>query len=978
MSNGIESLGFSFGEKSDVGIARRGKNNEDATLAFSAGDKLPRNSEIKGIFAVADGMGGGNAGDVASREALRMLSKLFSGREYIDWGNKRGLYDGNFLNILKEYVGEINTTINDMAHRQGKHPMGTTLDVLVMKDGRYYIAHVGDSRIYRIKNGVIEQLTSDHSAVAELVRRGMTQEQAEKTIGSNVVTNIIGDKCLVNIDVLSGDLKLGDYFIICTDGLRSVGTEDIKHAITRYRTCQEVCDALVNLANQRDGSDNVSVIVVNTVIAGQEIFPSHIHPRQAVSEYHVSKFSNIPIIIGGVSVALITTIVVGGLYLYNPHKTNREDNGGVKGGSPASANTTNIVAQKVSEVATPLENIEKALENIEKALEKGNYGEAKGCIRNIKNKESKDVVFDEKRFNFLKNITGLFEKVEILPKYSHAETIPTETTPYYIKIPMIGKYQKFLELNEDEKLGSITKGVFKNLVGKDVDITTEDGRREVIDKIKANLDDLVGEGGKYRLEVNDFGKGKDYKDRYLGYCNRVWMKIALWYGDRYEVLIKDRIEYLQKVLQRIKKEEHYSYNEIESLQMKLTQLQQDKKRTEEENEAQKRLEKKMDEFANLIQQELSPGNYSDIMSRYNEINNDDKVTKNEYLAEKWGRIKGQMVNRVQQLISEGNNAVNSLKSLSQNSPRKFVKLKEDLGRNLNTASQFYGKAEKLSSIIDKNLQVDELKRSKKTVKQESDILKELSYFDTMDTSNQEIIDWEKPLAKRDLDYNKIVSSNVGSAYLSLVEKLINERIEYYKNEITRLLEKGNFIDAVRIYETKMGYGIEQLPTWFRGRFTSEGEGIKGIIENKFLDAHFLVKKIRSGQGGYDWTSVWETLSVSKVKKKNLPNLLSELQKKWKEQISAHNKGAWDGLIIISLIEKDDVALEIARKLWKSKEKFPIKSVKKDKDEFWEIEIGFYGEKNSKDKEEKLRNVMDTIEKNRDEYDIKYNYIISKR
>ncbi len=254
---------FEYAHQSYVGKERVGAVNEDALGVFVADGEAPHG--VQAIFCVADGMGGGDAGDVASKKVLADIIHSLAGGRLQAFARRRGIPIHMTPHLLKEAVVVANDKLSRFAAARGQR-MGATLEALVVRRGRFYLAHAGDSRTYRIRRGVIEQLTADHSAVEELVRMNVPRSQATQLFGSNVVTNILGVQPAVRVDLAEGDIAPGDCFVLCTDGLTShVRAQDIAAVVAAAPSPQEACDELVRTANERDGSDNITILLARAV-----------------------------------------------------------------------------------------------------------------------------------------------------------------------------------------------------------------------------------------------------------------------------------------------------------------------------------------------------------------------------------------------------------------------------------------------------------------------------------------------------------------------------------------------------------------------------------------------------------------------------------------------------------------------------------------------------------------------------------------
>ena len=235
--------------KSDKGLVR--KENEDR---FCIEKDL-------GLLAIADGMGGHASGEVASQMAVEILR---------DSLKKEG---EPFPQRLGSGVKLANKAIYEAAQSQSQlKGMGTTLTAVQLKGNRLSIAHVGDSRPYLIRSGVIEQITDDHTMVSEQVARGlMTREEAAQSEMRNILSRALGIGPDIEVDMEELTVSEGDKLILCSDGLSELVSDDeILLEVESNRRPAHACDELVNLANQRGGNDNITVIVA--FLRGESLF----------------------------------------------------------------------------------------------------------------------------------------------------------------------------------------------------------------------------------------------------------------------------------------------------------------------------------------------------------------------------------------------------------------------------------------------------------------------------------------------------------------------------------------------------------------------------------------------------------------------------------------------------------------------------------------------------------------------------------
>lgn len=232
------------GAASDAGRVR--PVNEDCYLSVQDG-------EWDGLFAVADGLGGYNAGDTASRHAVSLLPSALASA------------GGELVLRLKHALEAVNASLCSLAASDPSLAgMGTTLTVALVTGQFLYFAHVGDSRGYLIRRGRISQFTHDHSWVAERVRAGvMAPEEAAHHPHKNVVTRAMGAAPGIDVDLGHQRLEQGDIILLCSDGLSNlVGDHELARIASTTRSPQAACAQLVALANRRGGFDNITAVMV--------------------------------------------------------------------------------------------------------------------------------------------------------------------------------------------------------------------------------------------------------------------------------------------------------------------------------------------------------------------------------------------------------------------------------------------------------------------------------------------------------------------------------------------------------------------------------------------------------------------------------------------------------------------------------------------------------------------------------------------
>ncbi len=223
--------------KTDTGRQRR--DNEDSAFA-----RAP-------VFVVADGMGGAQAGEVASRIAVEAFAQGLPSA-------------GNPEQRLAARVLEANRRIFDVSRSESERAgMGTTLTAALLDGSEVAIAHVGDSRAYLFRDGSLKRLTQDHSLVDELVRRGkLTEEQAAEHPQRSIITRALGPEPEVEVDTWTYPVRAGDVLLLCSDGLTSMVSEEHMEAIlSSSKRLQDAAQALINEANAAGGRDNITVVL---------------------------------------------------------------------------------------------------------------------------------------------------------------------------------------------------------------------------------------------------------------------------------------------------------------------------------------------------------------------------------------------------------------------------------------------------------------------------------------------------------------------------------------------------------------------------------------------------------------------------------------------------------------------------------------------------------------------------------------------
>jgi protein phosphatase len=270
---------------SDVGLQR--EHNEDSFVVLKEYD----------LFVVADGMGGHRAGDVASKIATETISEFFrtTANEDVTWPFH---FDTNLSeeeNRLLTGIRVANRQIFERSTRSREyHGMGTTVvgAMFSPKKQRMYIGHVGDSRCYRVRDGQIQQLTRDHSLINDylLAMPDLTDEQKSE-LPKNVITRALGMQDHVVVDLQHDDPKQGDVYVLCSDGLSGmVSDDDIRQIVTSTSDIREACRRLIQRANERGGEDNITAVLIKIeqqeqIVAGEpDSKPAAEEPAKAAPE----------------------------------------------------------------------------------------------------------------------------------------------------------------------------------------------------------------------------------------------------------------------------------------------------------------------------------------------------------------------------------------------------------------------------------------------------------------------------------------------------------------------------------------------------------------------------------------------------------------------------------------------------------------------------------------------------------------------
>lgn len=245
--------------RTDVG--RKRQINEDAFF---------RDDE-RGFYVVADGVGGHNKGEIASREAVEQLTMWIYGAardldqlvEQVIAGDSECVWE--IRRLLESGVKNACYMVFGMAELDPeKKGMSTTLSAMLVRANLAFAVHVGDSRVYRVRSQNVLQLTEDHTLINYKVKHGMmTKAEAEKAAGKNVITRAVGHRDYVQVDTADIDVASGDRFLLCSDGLHGYFNSEKEVAdLCAEGDLEECADAAIGMANQRGGKDNITAVVI--------------------------------------------------------------------------------------------------------------------------------------------------------------------------------------------------------------------------------------------------------------------------------------------------------------------------------------------------------------------------------------------------------------------------------------------------------------------------------------------------------------------------------------------------------------------------------------------------------------------------------------------------------------------------------------------------------------------------------------------
>jgi serine/threonine protein phosphatase PrpC len=241
----------------DKGVTR--ENNEDSLAAVTLNHASETASQTIGVYAVADGMGGHEAGEVASKLAVRTAVRQLMG----DVAEADQDMPEPYRQWLESAVALANQVVREKAHEENTN-MGTTLVMAVVVGNDVHIANVGDSRAYLISPTHLRQITHDQSLVQNLVDQGeITPEQAANNPNRNMLIQAVGSQKDVTVDLFNETLGSDESLLLCSDGLwNTLGDEEIIHIVRKAATPQAACQALVDACNAQGARDNIAAVLV--------------------------------------------------------------------------------------------------------------------------------------------------------------------------------------------------------------------------------------------------------------------------------------------------------------------------------------------------------------------------------------------------------------------------------------------------------------------------------------------------------------------------------------------------------------------------------------------------------------------------------------------------------------------------------------------------------------------------------------------
>jgi PPM family protein phosphatase len=477
-----KELSINYYGASDIGLVRT--ENQDCF------GKFPKDNndlyQPKGVlFIVADGMGGHTGGKEASQLAVNVVSS-----EY--YSSTSDVIANALLFAFKSANLKIHQTSIDSPQFNKK---GTTCSALVIVNDQAHIAHVGDSRIYKIADGNIIQFTNDHTEVGEMFRKGILSEKEAKNHPSkSVLVRAMGIEADIEVDLIENILlAYGDCFVLCSDGLAKVDTEEIKEAVLNNST-EEACKKLIALANERGGKDNVTVQVIKITGDNSEVVPE----TKYVAKKNNSKWFLISLLI-----LFIVLLGLAGIFyqreIWNFFSKNKNNN----------TDTT-----KILNYSTPLDVVENTLKDANNYFSTGNLDTAAALYNLILNDNPL-------------HIGALNGKEQVVLKYSQMgnqaiiDNKMEEALLYYKKAFALKPEDKELEI----KIVSLKKNIrdFPPDVKKQIEIKGKEKSQEKIKQLQESENDpgLRDQITFSSMDVSEWDNGglsgNDFKSNHSGF-----------------------------------------------------------------------------------------------------------------------------------------------------------------------------------------------------------------------------------------------------------------------------------------------------------------------------------------------------------------------------------------------------------------------------------------------------------------------------
>ena len=260
-------ISLQLGHATHVGLERA--TNEDSYLVLTPPGVSP---PVDGLLLVADGVGGTNAGEVASGVLVDAFRGWFVDNTYPQQVHYNPANPDYFIAALKDLLENANERLYRLAATRPEwNHMGTTATAALFSGNRVYVGHVGDTRAYLLRGGVLQHLTADHSWVAEEVAAGrMTEAEAQNHPRRNVISRVLGNHLLLRVDRPAYEVLPNDIYILTSDGLTGlVSDEEIRATVLAARSFPEACGQLIALANRAGGHDNITVIIARVLPDGQ-------------------------------------------------------------------------------------------------------------------------------------------------------------------------------------------------------------------------------------------------------------------------------------------------------------------------------------------------------------------------------------------------------------------------------------------------------------------------------------------------------------------------------------------------------------------------------------------------------------------------------------------------------------------------------------------------------------------------------------